>query len=57
VKPERATIASGEYPFAAEFYAVTAGSDNPNVERLIEWIQSSQGQYLVEQTGYTPLVP
>ncbi|MDU0333146.1 substrate-binding domain-containing protein [Paenibacillus sp. 3LSP] len=57
VKPERATIASGEYPFAAEFYAVTTGSDNPNVERLIEWIQSSQGQYLVEQTGYTPLVP
>lgn len=57
VKPERATIASGEYPFAAEFYVVTAGSDNPNVEKLIDWIQSSQGQYLVEQTGYTPLVP
>ncbi|MDU4695435.1 MAG: substrate-binding domain-containing protein [Paenibacillus sp.] len=57
VKPERATIANGEYPFAAEFYAVTAGSDNPNVEKLIEWIRSPQGQYLVEQTGYTPLAP
>ncbi|WP_178024491.1 substrate-binding domain-containing protein [uncultured Paenibacillus sp.] len=57
VKPDRATIASGEYPFAAEFYAVTAGSDNPNVERLIEWILSPQGQYLVEQTGYTPVSP
>ncbi|MBW4838222.1 MAG: substrate-binding domain-containing protein [Paenibacillaceae bacterium] len=57
VKPERATIASGEYPLAAEFYAVTAGSDNPNVEKLIDWILSPQGQYLVEQTGYTPLSP
>ncbi|WP_068787199.1 substrate-binding domain-containing protein [Paenibacillus phocaensis] len=57
VKPERSTIASGEYPFAAEFYAVTAGSDNPNVEQLIEWILSPQGQYLVEQTGYTPISP
>lgn len=57
VRPERTTIASGEYPFAAEFYAVTAGSDNPNVEKLIEWILSPQGQYLVEQTGYTPVSP
>lgn len=57
VKPDRTTIASGKYPFAAEFYAVTAGSDNPNVEQLIEWILSPQGQYIVEQTGYTPVSP
>lgn len=39
----------------AEFYAVTAGSDNPNVSRLIEWILSPQGQWLVEKTGYVPI--
>jgi phosphate transport system substrate-binding protein len=55
VKPARSTIASGEYPLAAEFYAVTAGSDNPNVQRFIDWILSPQGQYLVEKTGYTPI--
>lgn len=55
VKPEKSTIADGTYPLAAEFYAVTAGSDNPNIDRFISWILSPQGQYLVEKTGYTPL--
>jgi phosphate transport system substrate-binding protein len=57
VLPGRSTIANGEYPLAAEFYAVTADSGNPNIERFIEWILSAQGQYLVEKTGYTPINP
>jgi phosphate transport system substrate-binding protein len=52
INPEKSTIKSKEYPLAAEFYAVTTGSENPNVEPFIEWIQSQQGQYLVEKTGY-----
>ncbi|PZD95752.1 hypothetical protein DNH61_14220 [Paenibacillus sambharensis] len=56
VNPSRETIRSGEYPLAKSFYAVTAGSDNPNIERLINWILSPQGQDLVYKTGYTPLV-
>ncbi len=55
VKPDKTTIAGGEYPLAAEFYAVTAGSDNPNIDRFIAWILSPQGQYLVEKTGYTAI--
>ena len=55
IKPDKSTIASGEYPLAAEFYAVTAGSDNPGINRFIEWILSPQGQYLVEKTGYTSI--
>ncbi|GED69741.1 hypothetical protein BRE01_34430 [Brevibacillus reuszeri] len=55
VMPEKRTIVNREYPFAAEFYAVTAGSKNPNVPHLIEWILSEQGQSLVEKTGYTPV--
>lgn len=55
VKPEKSTIASGEYPLSAEFYAVTAGSENPNIDGFIEWIRSPQGQYLVEKTGYTSI--
>jgi phosphate transport system substrate-binding protein len=53
INPEKSTIKSGEYPLATEFYAVTAGSENPNIDLLIEWILSSQGQSLVERTGYT----
>ena len=55
VQPEKSTIASGEYPLSAEFFAVTAGSNNHNVDLFIEWILSPQGQYLVEKTGYTSI--
>ena len=40
---------------AAAFFAITVGTDNPNIDTLIEWILSEQGQYLVEKTGYTPM--
>ncbi|RIX53653.1 hypothetical protein D3P08_09515 [Paenibacillus nanensis] len=55
IYPSRENIANGLYPLADRFYAVTAGTDNPNVEPFIEWMLSGQGQELVRQTGYTPL--
>lgn len=55
VAPTRENVANRTYPYASEFYAITAGTTNPNAEKLIEWILSGQGQYLVEQTGYTPV--
>lgn len=56
VYPDRDTIKSKKYPLSADFYAVTVGKKrSPNVKRLIEWILSPQGQYIVEKTGYTPL--
>lgn len=55
VKPDKESIRNGTYPLAAEIYAVTAGSDNPNVQPFLDWIQSSEGQELVEKTGYTSL--
>ena len=56
VAPTRENVANRSYPYAAEFYAVTAGTENPNAEIFIEWILSEQGQYLVDKTGYTPLM-
>ncbi|MFC4099874.1 PstS family phosphate ABC transporter substrate-binding protein [Paenibacillus xanthanilyticus] len=53
VEPNRDTIASGAYPLAADFYAVMAGTSNPNARALLDWIRSKQGQELVEATGYT----
>lgn len=55
VQPNKETIRQGLYPFASEFYAITAGSDNPNLDDLLEWILSEQGQALVEETGYVPI--
>jgi len=55
VYPEKNTIKNKTYPFTGEFYAVTISRDNKNVERLIEWILSPQGQSLIEKTGYVSL--
>lgn len=52
IEPTIETIRSGEYPLTSEFYAITAGTDNPNVQPFIDWILSEQGQELVEKTGY-----
>lgn len=55
VYPSIETISDGSYPFASNFYAVTNGQPEGNVKTLIDWILSSEGQYLIRQTGYTPL--
>lgn len=55
IAPTKETIRSGEYPIASEFYIVTAGSDNPNLEKFIAWVLSPQGQELIEKTGYVSL--
>jgi phosphate transport system substrate-binding protein len=62
IAPTPETIASGEYPFINNFYAVTVSNrtdSDPekaeNIEKLLLWIQSEQGQSLVEKTGYVPL--
>ena len=63
VAPTRETIASGQYPFALEFYAVTAKRNGEylapnrgaNIDALLEWTKGPQGQYLVDETGYVPL--
>ncbi|SFM02541.1 phosphate transport system substrate-binding protein [Gracilibacillus orientalis] len=55
VAPTKENIQNNSYPVVAEFYAITAGSDNPNVPLFVEWMQSQQGQSLVDQTGYVSL--
>ncbi|MHA7963285.1 PstS family phosphate ABC transporter substrate-binding protein [Paenibacillus sp. CAU 1782] len=55
IAPTRENISNGTYPLASNFYAVTTDSDNPNLEGLLEWITSEQGQKIVEKVGYTPV--
>ncbi|KAB8131313.1 hypothetical protein F9U64_13395 [Gracilibacillus oryzae] len=55
VDPTKENIQNGSYPVIDEFFAVTAGSNNPNTAPLLDWIQSEQGQKIVEQTGYVPV--
>ncbi len=55
VSPSKENIQNNQYPIASEFYVVTTNTDNPHVDEFIEWILSSQGQELIEKTGYVPL--
>ncbi len=55
VPPNKDTIRNGSYPLTAEFYAVTAGSKNPQVQPFIDWMLSDEGQELIEKTGYVGL--
>lgn len=55
VKPDVSSIQSGDYPLTAKFYAITNGTNNPQVDPFIDWILSTQGQKLIEKTGYVPI--
>jgi phosphate transport system substrate-binding protein len=55
VAPTRENVENGAYPLIYDFYAVTAGTENPNAQRLIDWILSSEGQELVRRSGYTSI--
>ena len=56
VPPTEATIANGSYPVVAEVYAVTRkGEANPNVDALLDWLLSPQGQDLARLSGYVPV--
>ena len=55
VVPSKKTIISGEYGITGFFYAITTRNETENSKKLIEWILSEEGQYLVEKTGYIPV--
>lgn len=53
VAPTAENIKNGSYPIVTPIYAVTYEENtNENVNRLLEWILSEEGQYLIEETGY-----
>ncbi|RKQ34726.1 PstS family phosphate ABC transporter substrate-binding protein [Oceanobacillus halophilus] len=55
VEPTKKNIQNQTYPIVDSFYAITADSDNPNIEEFIQWMQSDQGQKIVDETGYVPV--
>jgi len=60
IEPAEENIADNSYPFAGDFYAVTVEHEekterDKNVDLLIDWILSDQGQELVNKTGYVSI--
>ena len=53
VLPTAENIRNGSYSVVTPIYAVTyEENDNENVDRLLQWILSEEGQYIIEETGY-----
>ena len=53
VAPTAENIKNGSYPIVTPIYAVTYEENtNENVDKLLDWILSEEGQYIIEETGY-----
>ena len=58
VAPTAQNIKSGAYPVTTPIYAVTYEEEtNENVYKLLDWILSEEGQYIIEETGYVGKTP
>ena len=53
VYPSPENIQNGSYPVIAKFYAIyRADNENENIQALIDWLLSDEGQEIIEQCGY-----
>jgi len=53
VYPSPENIQNGSYPVIARFYAIyRADNENENIQTLIDWLLSDEGQKIIEQCGY-----
>ena len=56
IEPTAENIQNGTYPAVANVVmAYLKSNDNPNVQKMIDFMLSDDGQYLVEATGYAKL--
>ena len=54
VYPSVENIKSGAYAIVTPLYAVTYREcENENVSRLIDWILSDEGQFIIKETSYS----
>ncbi len=56
VTPDPVTIHDGTYPLVTNVYVAVRASDEPAAANLMAWLRSSEGQALVERSGYVPLL-
>ncbi len=53
IAPTAENIKNGTYPIVTPIYAVTyEENENENVDKLLDWILSEEGQSIIEETGY-----
>jgi phosphate transport system substrate-binding protein len=56
ISPSIENIKNSAYPFTAEFYIVSTQNISHEGQQLIDWFLSEQGQALIEDVGYVPII-
>ena len=56
IYPSEDNIRNGSYPIIQPFYAIyRADNNNENLQKLIDFILSDEGQYIIDKSGYTSI--
>lgn len=56
VYPSNESIQNGSYPIVTNLYCITVKENkNENVDKVLDFLLSNDGQYLIEKTGYSPI--
>jgi phosphate transport system substrate-binding protein len=56
IEPTEENIRNGSYPIIYQFYAVyRKDNQNENVQKLVDFILSEDGQKIIDENGYTPI--
>lgn len=56
IEPTKENIRNKTYPITVEFYAVyRKDNENLNIQKVIDFILSEEGQYIIEETGYVSI--
>lgn len=56
ITPTKENIQNGTYPVSSYFYAIYRKNDkSENIEKIITWILSPEGQQIISDNGYIPL--
>ena len=52
IYPTTESIKNGSYPLTTGLYCVSRNEDDPNVQKVLDFLLSEDGQYIIEKTGY-----
>ena len=55
VYPSTEAISSGEYPIVTSLYCITVKGNSKNVQGVLDFMLSDDGQRIIEETGYCPV--
>lgn len=56
VLPSAASVNDGSYPVARDLYVYSVGLPSGEIERYLNWVLSAEGQAIVTQLGFVPIL-